>query len=84
MCLAVPGKILSIGADEPPLRMGQVGFGGIVKAVNLALVPEARIGDFVVVHAGLAISILDEAEADQVFEYVRQMDALAEPPEESS
>jgi len=83
MCLAVPGKILSIGADNPPLRMGQVGFGGIVKEVNLALVPEARIGDFVVVHAGLAIGILDEAEADQVFEYLRQMDALAELPEES-
>ena len=83
MCLAVPGKILSIGADDPPLRMGQVGFGGIVKEVNLALVPEARIGDFVVVHAGLAISILDQAEADQVFEYLRQMDALAELPKES-
>lgn len=83
MCLAVPGKILSVGAEDPYLRMGQVGFGGIVKEVNLALVPEARIGDYVVVHAGLAISILDEAEADQVFEYLRQMNALAELPEES-
>ena len=83
MCLAVPGKILSIGADDPHLRTGQVGFGGIVKEINLALVPEAQVGDYVVVHAGLAISILDEAEADQVFEYLRQMDELAALKEES-
>jgi hydrogenase expression/formation protein HypC len=63
--------------------MGQVGFGGIVKEVNLGLVPEAQVGDYVVVHAGLAISILDEAEAAQVFEYLRQIDELAELKEES-
>jgi hydrogenase expression/formation protein HypC len=64
--------------------MGQVGFGGIVKEVNLGLVPEAQVGDYVVVHAGLAISILDEAEAAQVFEYLRQMDELAEMKAESA
>ncbi len=84
MCLAVPGKIQSIKADDPHMPMGQVGFGGIVKEVNLALVPEAQVGDYVVVHAGLAISVLDEAEAAQVFEYLRQMDELADLKAESA
>jgi len=83
MCLAVPGQILSIREEDAYTRAGQVRFGGIVKEVNLALVPEARVGDYVVVHAGFAISILDESEAEQVFEYVRQMDAAGSSVEES-
>jgi len=77
MCLAVPGQILSIRGEDVCTRVGQVRFGGIVKEVNLALVPEAQVGNYVVVHAGFGISILDESEAQQVFEYVRQMDAGA-------
>jgi hydrogenase expression/formation protein HypC len=84
MCLAVPGKILSIAGDEPLLRTGRVSFGGIVKEVNLAYVPEAKLGDFVIVHVGFAISILDEAEANRVFDYLRQMDELAELQEAPS
>lgn len=78
MCLAVPGKILSIEGDDPIFRRGRVNFGGIVKEVNLAYVPEAKIGDFVVVHVGFALSIVDEAEAEKVFEYLREMGELEE------
>jgi hydrogenase expression/formation protein HypC len=60
------------------MRTGQVRFGGIVKEVNLAFVPEARVGDYVVVHVGFAISKLDEAEAMRVFECVRQLDEAGE------
>jgi len=78
MCLAIPGKIESVVGDSPLERTGKVNFGGIVKEVNLACVPEADVGDYVIVHVGFAISRLDEAEANQVFEYLRQMDELAE------
>ena len=78
MCLAVPGKILSVSGDEPLMRAGKVSFGGIVKEVNLAFVPEAAVGDYVIVHVGCAISRLDEQEAMRVFEYLRQMDELSE------
>ncbi len=63
MCLAVPGKILSIEGDDPLLRQGRIEFAGIVKQANLAYVPEARPGDFVLVHAGFAIALIDEAQA---------------------
>jgi hydrogenase expression/formation protein HypC len=77
MCLAIPGKILSIeGVDLA--RNARVSFGGIVKEVGLAYVPEAKVGDYVVVHVGLAISLLDEEEALRTFDYVKQMDDLAE------
>ena len=78
MCLAVPGRILSIEGEDPVLRSGRVDFSGVVKQVNLAYVPEAKIGDYVLVHVGFAISTIDEAEAQQVFEYLKQMDELAE------
>ena len=78
MCLAVPGKILSVEGEDPILRCGRVSFGGVVKQINLAYVPEANIGDYVLVHVGFAISVIDEAEAEQVFEYLRQMGALDE------
>ncbi len=78
MCLAVPGKIVSIDATDPVLRCGKVNFGGIIKQINLAYVPEAKIGDYVLVHVGFAISTVDEAEAQEVFEYLRKMGELAE------
>jgi hydrogenase expression/formation protein HypC len=78
MCLAVPGKIESVSGDEPLMRMGKVNFGGIIKEVNLAYVPEAKVGNYVIVHVGFAISTLDEQEAQQVFEYLRQMGELRE------
>ena len=80
MCLAVPGKIVSVNADQPNqlMRAGRVNFGGIVKEINLAFVPEAQVGDFVIVHVGIAISIVDEKEAAQVFEYLSAMEELKE------
>jgi hydrogenase expression/formation protein HypC len=75
MCLAVPGKILSI-AGEDLLRAARVSFGGTVKEVNLAYVPEAVIGDYVLVHIGFAISKIDEDEAKKVFEYLKEMGEL--------
>jgi hydrogenase expression/formation protein HypC len=77
MCLAVPGKVLDIEPNEIGLTMGKVSFGGIAKEVCLAYVPEAQVGDYVIVHAGFAISKLDEAEAMEVFELLNQMDELA-------
>jgi hydrogenase expression/formation protein HypC len=84
MCLAVPGKILSIEGDDPLLRAGKVDFAGIQKRVNLSYVPEARIGDYVLVHVGFAISTVDEAEAAQVFSYLKEMGDLAEIEEPES
>lgn len=78
MCLAVPGKILSSCGDDPLMRTGKVSFGGIVKDVNLAFVPEAMVGDYVLVHVGCAIGKVDEKEAMRVFEYLEQMDELRE------
>lgn len=78
MCLAVPGRILDIEGDDPLLRAGRVDFAGTIKRVNLAYVPEARVGDYVLVHVGFAISVVDDAEARKVLEYLSQMGDLAE------
>ena len=82
MCLGVPGKILSLEENPLGMTMGRVDFGGITKDVCLAWVPEARAGDYVIVHVGFAISKVDEAEAKEVFRLVQEMDGLAElgPP----
>jgi len=69
---------LSVAGDDPLERTGRVSFGGIVKTVSLALVPEAAVGDYVIVHVGVAISTVDEDEARQVFDYLRQIDELGE------
>jgi hydrogenase expression/formation protein HypC len=84
MCLAVPGKILSIAGEDALQRVGRVSFGGIVKEVNLACVPEAKLGDYVIVHVGLALSIVNEEEAERTLEYFRQMGELAELEQEES
>jgi len=76
MCLAVPGKIVSIESQDEIMRAGRVNFGGIVKEVNLSYVPEAKVNDYVIVHVGFALSIVDEKEALQVFEYLKSMDEL--------
>ncbi len=78
MCLAVPGKVLSVSGDDPLTRMGKIDFGGIHKEASLAYVPEVKPGDYVIVHVGFAISKVDEEEALKVFEYLKEMDELAE------
>ena len=69
---------MTMTGQDPLFRTGQVDFGGIRKEVSLAYVPEAHIGDYVIVHVGFAIGQLDENEANKVFEYLRQMDELAD------
>jgi hydrogenase expression/formation protein HypC len=84
MCLAVPGKIISVEGDDPILRAGKVNFGGVVKRVNLSYVPEAEAGDYVIVHVGFALSVVDEEEAKQVFEYLKTIGELSEIEGESN
>lgn len=78
MCLAVPGKVLDIENSNPLSASGRVDFGGIVKQVNLAYVPEARSGDYVLVHAGFAISVIDEEQAVEIFRFLDLMDSEEE------
>jgi hydrogenase expression/formation protein HypC len=75
MCLAIPGKIISITStsEDKIFRNGKVSFGGIIKEINLSMVPEAAIGDYVLVHVGVAISTIDEEEAQKTFEYLHAM-----------
>jgi len=79
MCLAIPGKLLTISAQpDDTFRKGKVSFGGIVKEVNLCMVPEATPGEYVLVHVGVAIGVIDEAEAVQTYKYLKQMGELEE------
>ena len=76
MCLAIPGKLRSMSGDDPLSRVGVVSFGGVQRDVNLAMVPEAKIGDYLLVHVGVAIGVVDEAEAKRTLEYLREMEML--------
>ena len=76
MCLGVPGKVIKIKENELGMTMGQVSFGGIVKEVCLAYTPDVQLDDYVIVHVGFAISKINEEEALEVFEYLRQIDEL--------
>ena len=82
MCLGIPGEVLS--TVEGPLRMGRVAFGKVIKEVCLAYVPEAQPGDFVVVHAGFAISRVDPEAAQRVFAYLEELGETAEDRGEES
>jgi hydrogenase expression/formation protein HypC len=78
MCLGVPGKVVSIEPNELGMTTGTVSFGGILKEVCLAYIPDAEVGDFVLVHVGFAISKIDEDEAREVFETLKEMGELSE------
>ena len=79
MCLGVPGKVIEITEESPlGMAMAKVSFGGIVKEICLAYVPEAGVGDYVIVHAGFALNVIDEEEAMEVFQMLKEMDELAE------
>ena len=87
MCLAVPGKITQIDeATRLELRTATVDFGGVFREVSLAFLPEAKINDYVIVHVGVALSRINEAEAHQIFETLSQIDLQEElgenPPRE--
>ena len=79
MCLAVPGRIVSISGDDPLIRVGRVDFGGVAKEINLAFVPEARIGEYVLVHVGFALTVINEAGAERVLVCLRE---IADPAAE--
>jgi hydrogenase expression/formation protein HypC len=79
MCLGVPGKVVEMIGESPlGMPMARVNFGGIFKEACLAYVPEAQVGDYVIVHAGFALSVIDEEEAMEVFEMLKQMEDLAD------
>lgn len=78
MCLAIPGQLLAIDGDEPLFRRGRVAFGALTKEVSLACLPDARVGDYVLVHAGIALSVIDAAEAQRVFDLLATLDQQPE------
>ena len=79
MCLSVPGRLIEIIPDDNEItRTGKVSFDGIIKEVSLALVPEAKVDDYVLVHVGAAISTIDQEEAARTFDLLKQMGELDE------
>jgi hydrogenase expression/formation protein HypC len=77
MCLGVPGKIIDI-YEANGLQMGKVDFGGVLKEVCLAYVPDAQVGNYTIVHVGFALNILDEAEALETLQLLREIGAIEE------
>ena len=84
MCLAIPGRIASLSGDDPIMRVGRVDFGGIVKEINLAYVPEAGVGDYVLVHVGFALAVIDEAEAERVYEQLNEIAGIEAAQKEAA
>lgn len=79
MCLAIPGKLESLISDaDIAFRTGRVSFGGVLRDVNLSMVPDARVGDYVLVHVGVALQVVDEAEALETFKYLQKVGELDE------
>jgi hydrogenase expression/formation protein HypC len=78
VCLGVPGKVLTVEENAQGMIMGTVSFAGVNKEICLAYLPEAKPGDYVIVHAGFAISLVNEQEAEETFEILRRMGELAD------
>ena len=77
MCLSIPGKLVEITAElDDTFRVGKVSFDGLMKEVNLSMTPEAKIGDYVLVHVGASIGIIDEEEAKKTFDLLKKMGEL--------
>lgn len=77
MCLSIPGKLIEITSElDETFRLGKVSFDGVIKEVSLTLVPEAKINDYVMVHVGAAISVVDEVEARKTFDILKQLGEL--------
>jgi len=83
MCLAVPGQVMEI-EHQGELAMGKVSFGGVKKMVCLDWLPEVKVGDYVIVHVGFALSIVDEEEALETIAMIEEMERLDPPPEENA
>ena len=75
MCLAIPGELVEILGDDDLTRMGRVSFSGVLKEVSLAYTPEARLGDYVLVHVGFAIQTINEEEARRTLDLIRELQA---------
>ena len=82
MCLAVPGKVISIDDSNPELRMAKVNFSGIMKDISIQLLPEVKIGDYILAHVGMALNIINEEEAMETLRLLKELgDMDAENPE---
>jgi hydrogenase expression/formation protein HypC len=79
MCLAIPGKVVEIGAESQP-KMGKVSFGGILRQVCLDWVPDVKVGEYVIVHVGFAISKMDEKEATETLQLFDEIEASLDEP----
>jgi len=77
MCLGIPGKIIEL-YEANGMKMAKVDFGGVIQEVCMEYLPEARVGDYTIVHVGFGLSILDEQEAAETMELLRQIEAVAE------
>ncbi len=84
MCLGIPGKVIAITNEDELYRTGTIDFHGVRKEISLAYVPEAQVGEYVIVHAGFAISVVDETEAQEVFTYLKEMNELSNEMEQPS
>lgn len=82
MCLAIPGRVVSVEGEEPAFLRGKVDFGGVKKDISLAFTPEAKAGDYVLVHVGFALSIVNEDEAQKIFETLKALDEMEAPGDE--
>jgi hydrogenase expression/formation protein HypC len=80
MCLGIPARIIEIKESEP-MRSGKVDFGGVTREISLAFVPEAKCDDYVIVHAGFAISLLDEKEANETLDLLAEIGILDDSPD---
>ncbi len=83
MCLGVPGRLIEWLDRDPLFAIAKVDFGGVAKACHMACVPEAKIGEYVIVHAGVAIALVEESEANRIFEELRRLN-LVEPENDES
>jgi hydrogenase expression/formation protein HypC len=76
MCLAVPGKVISIDTGDPELKMARVDFSGVVKEVCIQWLPEAKEGDYILAHVGMALNVVDEKDALETLELLKEMGEL--------
>ncbi len=74
MCLGVPGKVIAIQANANGMMMGKVEFGGVVKEICLAYLPDVKIGEYVIAHAGFALNIVDDAQAQEIFATLKKIE----------
>lgn len=75
MCLAIPGVVKTINGDDPLNKVGQIEFGGILREISLACLPDVKVGDYVIAHAGVALQVIDEQEAEKIIADLQQLNS---------